>query len=221
MLDSWNIVSVLYCWRYSCYPGNSYVETNNLPQQQRWNKKIKYVKILVAISQHGLSDSGLRVKANQVKIPISHLLCCEKNGPISSQSNLVGTPAHLILVEDWDILIFHTSIITTSLKSQSSMILTWKIQIQIHRSHAYTYRRSPICSKFQKAIDIGLYHIIFPTLYIAVQLVCLVWKMPLDFVSKQHHDVYPSIDPKSTLRGVADGKVIVLTGAGKGIGEVF
>jgi hypothetical protein len=45
-------------------------------------------------------------------------------------------------------------------------------------------------------------------------------EMPVDFASKLHHDVYPSIDPKTTLRGVAEGKVIVLTGAGKGIGEV-
>jgi len=44
--------------------------------------------------------------------------------------------------------------------------------------------------------------------------------MPIDFVSKLHHDVYPSIDPKTTLRGVAEGKTIVITGAGKGIGEV-
>ena len=45
-------------------------------------------------------------------------------------------------------------------------------------------------------------------------------EMPVDFASKLHHDVYPSIDPKTTLRDVVEGKVIVLTGAGKGIGEV-
>lgn len=44
--------------------------------------------------------------------------------------------------------------------------------------------------------------------------------MPLHFVTNLHHDVYPSIDPKFTLRGVAEGKVIVLAGEGKGIGEV-
>ena len=47
-----------------------------------------------------------------------------------------------------------------------------------------------------------------------------IGEMPVDFASKLHHDVYPSIDPKTTLRNVAEGKVIVLTGAGKGIGEV-
>jgi hypothetical protein len=44
--------------------------------------------------------------------------------------------------------------------------------------------------------------------------------MPLDFVDKIHHDVYPAIDPKGKLSGAAEGKVIILTGAGKGIGEV-
>jgi len=44
--------------------------------------------------------------------------------------------------------------------------------------------------------------------------------MPFSLVDKEHHDVYPSIDPEDKLRGAADGKVIVLTGAGKGIGEV-
>jgi hypothetical protein len=44
--------------------------------------------------------------------------------------------------------------------------------------------------------------------------------MPFSIVDKEHHDVYPSIDPQGKLSGAADGKVIVLTGAGKGIGEV-
>lgn len=44
--------------------------------------------------------------------------------------------------------------------------------------------------------------------------------MPLDFVDKLHHDVYPAIDPKGKLSGAAEDKVIILTGAGKGIGEV-
>jgi hypothetical protein len=44
--------------------------------------------------------------------------------------------------------------------------------------------------------------------------------MPMNLVEKQHHDVYPAIDPKNKLSGAADGKVIILTGAGKGIGEV-
>jgi len=44
--------------------------------------------------------------------------------------------------------------------------------------------------------------------------------MPFSIVDKEHHDVYPSIDPKGKLSGAAAGKVVVLTGAGKGIGEV-
>src|SRR2546423_1354888 len=47
-----------------------------------------------------------------------------------------------------------------------------------------------------------------------------IGEMPVDFASKLHHDIYPSIDPKTTLRNVTEGKVIVLTVAGKGIGEV-
>jgi hypothetical protein len=45
--------------------------------------------------------------------------------------------------------------------------------------------------------------------------------MGLNLIEELHHDVYPAIDPKGKLSGVADGKVIVLTGAGKGIGEVL
>jgi hypothetical protein len=44
--------------------------------------------------------------------------------------------------------------------------------------------------------------------------------MGIDIVEKIHHEVYPDIDPKGKLKGVADGKVIVLTGASRGIGEV-
>ena len=44
--------------------------------------------------------------------------------------------------------------------------------------------------------------------------------MPVTIVDKEHHDIYPAIDPRGKLSGVAEGKVIVLTGAGKGIGEV-
>jgi hypothetical protein len=44
--------------------------------------------------------------------------------------------------------------------------------------------------------------------------------MPLNLTEKLHHDVYPAIDPKGKLQGTAEGKVVVLTGAGKGIGEV-
>jgi len=44
--------------------------------------------------------------------------------------------------------------------------------------------------------------------------------MPFSIVDKEHHDVYPSIDPKGKLSGTAAGKVVILTGAGKGIGEV-
>ena len=45
--------------------------------------------------------------------------------------------------------------------------------------------------------------------------------MGINLVEKIHHDVYPDIDPKGKLRGVAEGKVIVLTGASRGIGEVL
>ena len=41
----------------------------------------------------------------------------------------------------------------------------------------------------------------------------------MSIVEKEHHDVYPAIDPRDKLKGATDGKVIVLTGAGKGIGE--
>lgn len=44
--------------------------------------------------------------------------------------------------------------------------------------------------------------------------------MPFSIVEKEHHDIYPAIDPKGKLDGAAADKVIVLTGAGKGIGEV-
>jgi hypothetical protein len=44
--------------------------------------------------------------------------------------------------------------------------------------------------------------------------------MPLNLIEKSHHDVYPAIDPKGKLQSTAEGKVVVLTGAGKGIGEV-
>jgi hypothetical protein len=44
--------------------------------------------------------------------------------------------------------------------------------------------------------------------------------MPVDYVQKLHHDIYPAIDPKGKLSGAANGKAIVITGAGKGIGEV-
>jgi hypothetical protein len=43
---------------------------------------------------------------------------------------------------------------------------------------------------------------------------------PLDFVDKIHHDIYPAIDPKGKLSGAAEGKLIILTGGGKGIGDV-
>lgn len=43
--------------------------------------------------------------------------------------------------------------------------------------------------------------------------------MPVDYVQRLHHDIYPAIDPKGKLSGAANGKVVVLTGAGKGIGE--
>jgi NADP-dependent 3-hydroxy acid dehydrogenase YdfG len=43
----------------------------------------------------------------------------------------------------------------------------------------------------------------------------------MSLVEKEHHDVYPAIDPRAKLKGVAEGKVAVLTGAGKGIGEVY
>jgi hypothetical protein len=43
--------------------------------------------------------------------------------------------------------------------------------------------------------------------------------MGVDLVEKIHHDIYPDIDPKGKLKGVAAGKVIVLTGASRGIGE--
>jgi hypothetical protein len=45
--------------------------------------------------------------------------------------------------------------------------------------------------------------------------------MLVNLVSELHHDIYPAIDPRGKLSSVAEGKVIVLTGAGKGIGEVF
>jgi len=44
--------------------------------------------------------------------------------------------------------------------------------------------------------------------------------MSLSIVEKDHHDVYPAIDPTGKLSGAAADKVVVLTGAGKGIGEV-
>jgi hypothetical protein len=44
--------------------------------------------------------------------------------------------------------------------------------------------------------------------------------MPFTIVEKEHHDIYPAIDPKGKLSGAAADKVVVLTGAGKGIGEV-
>jgi len=34
-----------------------------------------------------------------------------------------------------------------------------------------------------------------------------------------HHDRYPSIDPKGTLRGSAEGKVVFIAGASRGIGQ--
>jgi len=45
--------------------------------------------------------------------------------------------------------------------------------------------------------------------------------MPVSLVEKQHHDIYPEIDPRGKLSGVAEGKVVIITGAGKGIGEVI
>jgi hypothetical protein len=45
-------------------------------------------------------------------------------------------------------------------------------------------------------------------------------KMPINIVEKTYNDVYPAIDPKGKLSGAAAGKVVLLTGASKGIGEV-
>lgn len=47
------------------------------------------------------------------------------------------------------------------------------------------------------------------------------WTEALQFTSSVHRDVYPSIDPKQEkIRTIAKGKVVLVTGAGSGFGEV-
>ena len=44
--------------------------------------------------------------------------------------------------------------------------------------------------------------------------------IPTQFLSvKAHHSRYPAIDPKTTLKGSASGKIIFITGASQGIGQ--
>lgn len=47
------------------------------------------------------------------------------------------------------------------------------------------------------------------------------WTEALQFTATVHRDLYPAIDPgRSSLQRVARGKVVVVTGAGSGFGEV-
>lgn len=47
------------------------------------------------------------------------------------------------------------------------------------------------------------------------------WTEALQFTPTVHRDVYPAIDPSSErLQRNARGKVVVITGAGSGFGEV-
>ncbi|KAI5809811.1 hypothetical protein DFH27DRAFT_606224 [Peziza echinospora] len=41
----------------------------------------------------------------------------------------------------------------------------------------------------------------------------------MSLTKTHHHDVYDFIDPKTTLKGAAAGKTIIITGAGRGIGK--
>jgi hypothetical protein len=43
--------------------------------------------------------------------------------------------------------------------------------------------------------------------------------MGMNILEKLHHDVYSDIDPQAKLKGGAEGKVVVITGASRGIGE--
>ena len=40
--------------------------------------------------------------------------------------------------------------------------------------------------------------------------------LPLE---NKHHDVYPAIDPSTTLANTAAGRTVIITGAGRGIGR--
>ena len=47
------------------------------------------------------------------------------------------------------------------------------------------------------------------------------WTEALQFTKTVHREVYPAIDPTSAeLRRIASGKVVIITGAGSGFGEV-
>lgn len=47
------------------------------------------------------------------------------------------------------------------------------------------------------------------------------WTEALQFTPTVHRDVYPAIDPSNDkIRGIAQGKVVIVTGAGSGFGEV-
>ncbi|KAK5175421.1 uncharacterized protein LTR77_000560 [Saxophila tyrrhenica] len=43
--------------------------------------------------------------------------------------------------------------------------------------------------------------------------------MAFSFIKPTRHDVYPFIDPQDGLKGAADGKTVLITGAGSGIGR--
>ena len=45
--------------------------------------------------------------------------------------------------------------------------------------------------------------------------ICPTW------IKTNHHDVYPAIDSSTTLAGTAQGKTILITGAGRGIGRAI
>jgi len=100
--------------------------------------------------------------------------------------------------------------LTETRKLSASRLRSWQRSLEVGRplvSVISETRRSELTKKVQD-------HNHFTQNFI------LPFKMPFSIVDKEHHDVYPSIDPKGKLSGAAAGKVVVLTGAGKGIGEV-
>lgn len=47
------------------------------------------------------------------------------------------------------------------------------------------------------------------------------WTEVLQFTANVHRDVYPAIDPSGEeIQRIAQGKVVLVTGAGSGFGEV-
>jgi hypothetical protein len=47
------------------------------------------------------------------------------------------------------------------------------------------------------------------------------WTQALQFTKTVHRDVYPAIEPTDgKMRQIANGKVVVVTGAGTGFGQV-